>query len=303
MYAKELGRREHDLFLAEYKKIKNKFKNSEEVPCFCVDIIKAQQQQGFEDISGAYIGGSFLQAGSEMTSAVLIGFVQAMLIFPEIPKIAQAELDRVCGDRLPDLNDAPHLPYIRCCVKESLRWMPTDILGVPHAVSQDDNYMGYKIPKDSGIVFNVWAIQNDPKRHQNPRMFDPSRWRHDNQTSAEAATNSDVTKRDHFVYGAGRRLCQGMHIADRSLFLAIARLLWAFNFNRVFDEQSGQEIIPDMENLTEGLFVCPEPFKADIVPRDADKAARIREEWAKTAELLDGDMQWKAYPEGLVWKK
>lgn len=79
-----------------------------------------------------------------------------MVIFPEVSKKAQAELDSVCGDRLPDLNDLPHLPYIRACVKETLRWMPTNILGVPHAVTRDDQYMGYTIPKDAGIVWNVW---------------------------------------------------------------------------------------------------------------------------------------------------
>lgn len=34
--------------------------------------------------------------------------------------------------------------------------MPTDILGVPHAVIRDDEYMGYKIPKGSTVVYNVW---------------------------------------------------------------------------------------------------------------------------------------------------
>lgn len=71
-------------------------------------------------------------------------------------KKAQAELDSVCGDRLPDLNDLSDLPYIRGCMKESFRWMPTANLGVPHAVIRDDEYMGYKIPKGAEVVYNVW---------------------------------------------------------------------------------------------------------------------------------------------------
>lgn len=145
-------------------------------------------------------------------------------------------------------------------------------------------------------------MANDPERHPNPRKFDPTRWANDSQTSAEAASNADETKRDHFVFGAGRRLCQGMHIADRSLFLAISRLLWAFDFKRAIDPETGKEIVPDMNDITEGLFVLPKPFKANIVPRTAAKAARVREEWGKMEELLDGDLQWKAVPEGLIWK-
>ena len=122
------------------------------------------------------------------------------------------------------------------------------------------------------------------------------------QNSAEAANNPDVSKRDHFVFGAGRRICQGIHIADRSLFLAISRLLWAFNFNRAVDEETRQEIVPDMSDLSDGLFVLPNPFKANIIPRSMDKAQRVREEWAPMSELLDQESQWKTVPEALIWK-
>ncbi|RYP04548.1 hypothetical protein DL765_010156 [Monosporascus sp. GIB2] len=272
------------------------------LPCFCVDLVRAQEQEGFSDEMAAYVSGSLLEAGSDTTSSTLIGFVQALLCFPEVVKLGQAELDSVCGNRLPDLNDLPNLPYIRGCMKESLRWMPTVPLGVNHAVIRDDEYMGYKIPKGAGVMYNVWAIGHDPKRHPDPRRFDPARWAHDSQTSAEAANNPDATKRDHFVFGAGRRLCQGMHIADRSLFLAISRLLWAFDFRRPVDESTGQEIVPDMEELTEGFFMVPKPFRAHIVPRSEYKAQRVREEWSKMTELLDSELQWKSVPEGVIWR-
>lgn len=121
-----------------------------------MDLVKLQEKQGFSDEVAAYISGSLLQAGGETTATVLIGFVQAMMIFPEIIKVAQAEIDKVCGDRMPDLNDVPNLPYIRALSKESLRWMPGFFMGVPHAVTQDDTYMGYRIPKDATVILNVW---------------------------------------------------------------------------------------------------------------------------------------------------
>lgn len=80
-----------------------------------------------------------------------------MLIWPDVQKRAQEEIDRVVGsDRLPTFEDYDNLPYVRCCIKESLRWMPTVILGVPHAVLKEDNYMGYTIPKGASITTNVW---------------------------------------------------------------------------------------------------------------------------------------------------
>ena len=125
-------------------------------PSVCVDLVKIQKDEDLSDDLAAYIGGSILQAGSETTSSILVGFVQAMLIFPHVVKTAQVELDRVCGDRLPDLNDVPDLPYIRACTKETMRWMPGFMLGIPHAVTQDDTYLGFRIPKNATVIMNVW---------------------------------------------------------------------------------------------------------------------------------------------------
>lgn len=223
-----------------------------------------------------------------------------MLLYPSAQKHAQDEIDRVCGDRLPTMEDWDDLPYIRASVKESLRWMPTAIVGIPHAVIQDDWYMGYKIPKGAGVMWNVWAINMDPKRFTNPRAFDPSRYLGDNQTSSEAAMNGDASKRDHFVFGAGRRLCQGMHIADRSLFLGIARLLWAFNLEKAIDAQ-GHEIVPDPDELSQGFLVHPKDFPARITPRSKRHAEVIRKEWEDCRALLDDEEQWTEVPKGMVF--
>ncbi|KAF2124375.1 cytochrome P450 [Dothidotthia symphoricarpi CBS 119687] len=300
-YAKKLHEKESELYIGHWLNVKKAIKNGTARPCLCFDLARAQDEEGFSDALAGYVSGSMLEAGSDTTAATLIGFFQAMVLFPEAAKAAQEELDRVCGDRFPTLDDEPNLPYIRACVKESMRWMPTAILGIPHAVIRDDEYMGYKIPKGAGIMWNVWAIHNDPKRHPDPRRFDPARYIDDRQTAAEAANNPIAAKRDQFVFGAGRRLCQGMHIAERSLFLAIARLLWAFDFHKARDAD-GNEMIPDASELTEGILVQPKPFPARIVPRNSDKAASVESEWGKMSDLLDEDLQWKVLPEGLLWK-
>jgi hypothetical protein len=48
-----------------------------------------------------------------------------MMLYPEVQKRAQAELDSVIGpDRLATLDDQDNLPYITAIVKETLRWSP-----------------------------------------------------------------------------------------------------------------------------------------------------------------------------------
>jgi cytochrome P450 len=223
-----------------------------------------------------------------------------MVLYPDARKKAQATIDRVCGDRYPSMADMDHpeAQYIRSCVKESLRWMPTAILGVPHAVIKDDEYMGYRIPKGATVVCNVWAVHMDPRRYANPRAFDPSRYMGDLTTSSESAQNPDASKRDQFGFGAGRRVCQGMHVADRTLFLFIARLMWAFDISKAVDGD-GNDLTPDQDDLVGGFIVQPRPFPVKITPRSESRAAAVREEWARCQELLDEDQQWKKPPEGM----
>ena len=104
-------------------------------------------------------------------------FFLAMQLYPEIQRKAQKELDAVIGtERLPNMQDMSRLPYIRCVVKEVLRWIPAVPLGksrpsiihmppvlssiqlkltrsspagIPHASIDEDVYRGYRIPAGS----------------------------------------------------------------------------------------------------------------------------------------------------------
>lgn len=93
-----------------------------------------------------------------------------------------------------------------------------------------------------------------------------------------------------------------MHIAERSMFLAIARLLWAFDFKRVKDE-NGNEIVPDADALTNGVLVHPEEFPIEIAARSEKRAQTVRAEWAKVEEKLNDEGQWKRVPEEMFSKE
>jgi cytochrome P450 len=53
-----------------------------------------------------------------------------MVLYPEVQRKAQAEIDAVVGrDRLPDFRDRPLLPYVSAILEEALRWHPVLPLG------------------------------------------------------------------------------------------------------------------------------------------------------------------------------
>lgn len=205
--ARQLHQAEKKLYLSHWLRAKNAIVNGTARPCFCIDLAELQKKEPWlTDDLAAYTSGTFLEAGSDTTSNTIYGFVQAMVLFPDVQKKAQAELDRVVGSgRLPDMEDEPNLKYVRSVVKESLRWMPTTILGaVPHAVMKDDWYGGYRIPKGAGILNNVYGIHNDPQRYPNPREFNPDRYAADEKSLYDAANAPDASQRDQFTFGAGK---------------------------------------------------------------------------------------------------
>ncbi|KAL9107790.1 MAG: hypothetical protein Q9187_008378 [Circinaria calcarea] len=296
--AKKLHKAEKELYLGHWLNAKNSVKIGTARPSLCVSMARQQEELGFSDDQAAYISGGLLEAGSDTTSNTLYGFIQAMVLFPDVQRKAQEEIDRIVGpDRLPNVDDSQNLQYIRGCIKESLRWMPTAILGIiPHALMKDDEYMGYRLPKGAGVLLNVYSIHMDPKRYPQPRAFDPDRYKDDFQTLADSATNPDPSKRDQYTFGAGRRICQGMHVAERSLFLGISTLLWGFDFSPA-EDTDGQLLIPDPEKLTQGLVTMPEPYEAKITPRSSQKVEIIKREWEAAQNELDPDTkQWKQAP-------
>ena len=84
-------------------------------------------------------------------------FFAAMAMNPEVQKRAQSELDSVVGPRrLPNLDDEPELPYVAALIKECLRWRSVIPTGVAHTSMEEDEYKGYRIPKGSIVVSNIW---------------------------------------------------------------------------------------------------------------------------------------------------
>lgn len=66
-----------------------------------------------------------------------------MVLFPDVQKRVQAELDAVVGrKRLPTFEDRASLPYLEATIKESLRFHPPTPLGIAHRLVEDDVVQG-----------------------------------------------------------------------------------------------------------------------------------------------------------------
>jgi len=187
----------------------------------------------------------------------------AMALYPDVQKKAQEELDKVIGNRLPEFNDRPNLPYVNGMVKESLRWQLVAPLAIPHMASEADEYNGYYIPKGTIVIGNSWwvrlhpsvrssiqvplrSILHDPETYKDPFVYNPDRFLKDGEINR--------TVRDPMVaaFGYGKRICPGRFMAENSLFIFICHILAVYNVQPgLGDDGKELEIKPEM---TSGLL-------------------------------------------------
>lgn len=146
-----------DLYLRYWAIVKSNEENGIGIKSFVQDLMRVQEKEQIDDTFSAFMAGMLMEGGSDTTSTTFQGFLQAIAVWPEVQRKGQEEVDRVVGPgRLPNFDDYDNLPYVRACVKEMLRWMPPAVVGLPHRATADDDYMGYKIPKDAQVFLNVW---------------------------------------------------------------------------------------------------------------------------------------------------
>ncbi|KII83024.1 hypothetical protein PLICRDRAFT_47437 [Plicaturopsis crispa FD-325 SS-3] len=212
---------------------------------------------------------SMFNAGVETTASIIKSAILAMLRNPEVQAKAQKELDEVIGHgNLPDFSHENVLPYVGAVVKEVMRWGAILPLGLPHLVTEEDAYNGYRIPANSIVVSNIWAMLHDENVYPNPSAFDPERF-----LSSDGQLDPTVPDPALALFGFGRRICPGRYMGLASIWITIASLLAAFDIEKAVDID-GSYIEPSDECIP-GIVACPVPFKASIKPRSPAALAAV----------------------------
>ncbi|MQM23864.1 hypothetical protein Taro_056934, partial [Colocasia esculenta] len=167
---------------------------------------------------------NIFHAGTETTFATLEYAMAELVKNPSAMLKAQEEVRRVVGDKgRVEECDVPQLSYLKLVVKEALRLHPVVPLLVPRETMGHVKIDEYDVFPKTRVFVNAWAIGRDPDFWDKPDEFIPERY-----------VGSDVDFRGHnfeFVpFGAGRRMCIGLSFAIITIELALANLLYAFNW-------------------------------------------------------------------------
>ncbi|KAI9452755.1 cytochrome P450 [Lactarius psammicola] len=249
-------------------KVADDLANGIDRPSFGATVITNQSKHDLSKRERAWLVGTMLAAGGETSSTTLLWWLLAMLAYPEVQNLAHAELDEVVGSaRPPTFADLPSLPYIRAMVKETLRWSLTVPFGIPHASSADDWYKGMFIPKGTICLPNMRVINSEPDVFgSDAARFDPARYLDENRRVKVL----DGREEGHMSFGFGRRICPGRYVAEGTLGIDIATLLWAMRFER----PEGVQAELDLRTIVNGSVTAqhsrPVPFECKAVPRFAE---------------------------------
>ncbi|EKD19259.1 uncharacterized protein L3040_009300 [Drepanopeziza brunnea f. sp. 'multigermtubi'] len=263
-----------------------KINNKTAPECFVKQFLETDyKKQEISEIQGAFMAGTMIEAGSETTSSSLNSLILYLSADPVVQACAHAELDRVVGATTPPrFEHEDDLPYIRAMIKEILRIRPVTNMGTPHYTTADVKYKDYYIPKGTVVAIHTYALHHD-KRYDDPFRFKPERYLNHPLKAGAYASHPDPYARDHFDFGGGRRICPGMHLAENSLFITLANILWAFKIEPGRNADGTVQVVDTSDDAFElGANTLPKPFKARFVPRDAQRAEIIRKQWEKARE-------------------
>jgi cytochrome P450 len=163
-------------------------------------------------------------AGTDTITSTIEWTMTELLRNPKVMSKAKEELSQIIGKgKLVKESDITKLPYLQAIVKETFRLHPAVPFLLPRKAENDLEINGYKVPKNAQVFVNVWAIGRDSNIWNNPNEFLPERF---------LGSEIDFKGRNFELtpFGGGRRLCPGLPLAIRILFLMLGLFINCFDW-------------------------------------------------------------------------
>ncbi|XVE50812.1 hypothetical protein DITRI_Ditri01bG0193400 [Diplodiscus trichospermus] len=162
-------------------------------------------------------------AGSETTSTTMEWAISELLKNPELMKKAQNEVRQVFSENGKVTEERIHeLKFLRSIVKETLRLHPPVVL-IMRECHENCIINGFDIPAKTKVIIATWAIGRDPSYWKDGDEFRPEKF-------LDSSIDFRGTNLGYIPFGAGRRTCPGISFGISSVELALANLLYHFDW-------------------------------------------------------------------------
>jgi Cytochrome P450 len=131
------------------------------------------------------------------------------------------------------------------------------------------------------LVINRRAIHRDPELYPEPEEFNPNRWLDPKYPTFREPLTQYPNLANYSMFGFGRRICPGQNIAERSLHILTARMLWACNLSHKLDAQGNEIPIPEYD-YQPGFNTQPNFFEFDLKVRSEKRKEIIDSEYVES---------------------
>ncbi|KAG2361894.1 hypothetical protein BDR07DRAFT_1376907 [Suillus spraguei] len=251
---KQAAQEEYNMLWGQFKWVKSQVENNIAPDSVTKDLLLHSDDNNLSDEEIAYLSGSLVGAGSDTTAVGTTTVLMAAARFPHAQARVHEEMEAVVGsDNPPTFEDWPRLVQVQAFILEALRWRPINPTGFPHRATEDVIWNGICIPAGAIVTGSNWCIGRDPSVYHDPEVFNPQRW-----IGPDGEIREDMKL---FTFGYGRRACPGVHIARRSVFIAVAFMFWSFTV-----AEDPNDPIDDTA-FTPGVVSHQMPFSLIFKPR------------------------------------
>ncbi|KAF2128862.1 putative cytochrome P450 phenylacetate 2-hydroxylase [Dothidotthia symphoricarpi CBS 119687] len=209
--------------------LKDRVASGDETPSILGNIIRQGLLKDEEILLASYTG---IAAGVNLGYSLtwIIGYLANR---PDLQHNGYVAIREVYNGEPPKPHEYDRVGYIKALHTEGSRIYTPVRLGFPRQTLDGASYNGHKIPRDMLVIMNLMAGNRDPVAFDHPDEFLPERWLdgHKGRTDllVEGGEKLGVT---HLTYGAGRRVCPGIDMANRGLYSTLVLLLHFFTWER-----------------------------------------------------------------------
>ncbi|XP_042446192.1 cytochrome P450 71A1-like isoform X2 [Zingiber officinale] len=164
-------------------------------------------------------------AGTDTTNTTIDWAMAELIRHPKTMAKAQEEIRQIVGWKEEVGEETVQgMPYLKAVIKETLRLHPPAPILFPRESMEDARVLGYHVPKGTRMVVNAWAIGRDPASWEEAEEFRPERFLNSKSFDFKGLDFEFIP------FGSGRRGCPGIDFAIVTTGLALATLLYHFDW-------------------------------------------------------------------------